>query len=101
MSRGKVSITRAGFGSVRGANVELFTLVNANGLRMSMSTYGGIVTSLEIPDRDGRLDDVVLGFDTVEGYVSSSPYFGSTVGRVGNRIRMGRFELSGTTYQLA
>lgn len=101
MSRGKVSITRTGFGSVRGADVDLFTLVNAHGLRMSMATYGGIVTSLEVPDRDGRLDDVVLGFDNVEGYVGSTTYFGATVGRVGNRIRLGRFELAGVPYRLA
>lgn len=101
MSSSKVTISRAPFGTVRGAEVELFTLVNANGLRLSMSTYGGIVRSLEVPDREGRLGDVVLGFDRVDDYVSSSPYFGATVGRIGNRIRLGRFELGGREYRLA
>jgi aldose 1-epimerase len=101
MSSSKTSISRAGFGSVRGATADLYTLVNANGLRMSLSTYGGIVTMLEVPDREGRLADVVLGFESVDGYVTSSPYFGATVGRIGNRIRRGQFELDGRRYAVA
>ena len=64
-------------------------------------TYGGIVQSLETPDRAGKLDDVVLGFDDLQGYVKSSPYFGAIVGRYGNRIAGGRFTLDGKTYKLA
>src|SRR5262245_27323488 len=100
MASGKSSISRAGFGTVRGTGVDLYTLVNANGLRLTMSTYGGIVTSLEVPDREGRLADVVLGFDDVDSYVRLSPYFGATVGRIGNRIRAGRFELDGKEYRV-
>jgi aldose 1-epimerase len=100
MASGRSSIARAAFGSVRGTEVDLYTLVNANGLRLSMSNYGGIVTQLHVPDRDGRVADVVLGFDKVDDYLTSSPYFGATVGRIGNRIRAGKFWLQ-REYQVA
>ena len=62
--------------------------------------YGGIVVSLTVPDKDGKLDDVVLGFDTVAGYEKDSPYFGALIGRYGNRIAKGKFSLDGKAYQL-
>ncbi len=100
-SSGKASVTRALFGATRdGAVVHVFTLTNVNGLEMRAMTYGGIILSLPVPDRDGRLDDIVLGYDDLEGYLTDSPYFGAIVGRYGNRIANGRFTLDGETHQL-
>jgi aldose 1-epimerase len=84
-----------------GRSVEAFTLVNAHGLELRAITYGGIIVSLKTPDRDGRMADIVLGFDTLAGYLTNAPYFGAIVGRYANRIARGRFTLDGTTYQLA
>jgi len=84
-----------------GVAVERYTLTNSAGERVRILTYGGIVQTLEVPDRDGRLGNVVLGFPTLEGYLSTgnSPYFGALIGRYANRIRAGRFSLDGTAYQ--
>ncbi|MFD7403648.1 aldose epimerase family protein [Streptomyces sp. NPDC059866] len=71
------------------------------GTRLKVLSYGGIVQSLEIPDRRGRYTNVSLGFDNIEDYVSSSPYFGALIGRYGNRIAKGRFTLDGKAYQLS
>jgi aldose 1-epimerase len=95
------AVTRAPFGKVDGKDVEVFTLTNAHGLVLKVMTYGAIVTELHVPDRDGKLVDVVLGFDDLAGYVKSNPYFGATVGRVANRIRNARFVLEHKTYELA
>ena len=84
-----------------GEAVELVTLTNAHGVEMRMMTYGGIIVSLRVPDRNGRLGDVVLGYDSLAGYIKDSPYFGAIVGRYGNRIAKGRFTLNGTEYRLA
>ena len=95
------SVTRAPFGTAPdGTPVDVYTLVNSRGIRTRILTYGGIVQTLETPDRTGKLDDVVLGFDDLQGYVKSSPYFGAIVGRYGNRIARGRFTLDGKTYTL-
>lgn len=84
-----------------GVAVDLYTLANANGMRTAITNYGGIVTSLLVPDRSGRLGDVVLGFDSLEGYLAKHPYFGAICGRCVNRIAKGRFALSGVEYILA
>src|SRR5207244_634242 len=84
-----------------GSKVEIFTLTNANGVEVRTMPYGAIIVSLRVPDRGGRMDDVVLGFDTLDGYAAKSPYFGAVVGRYGNRIAKGRFTLDGHTYELA
>ena len=84
-----------------GQAVDLYTLSNASGMRVAIMNYGGIVVSLEVPDRDGKLADVVLGFDSLAGYFDKSPYFGAIVGRYGNRIGAGRFTLDGHDYTLA
>ncbi|MBN2508081.1 MAG: galactose mutarotase [Verrucomicrobia bacterium] len=84
-----------------GQAVQLFTLRNAGGMEARICNYGGIVVSLKVPDRDGNLGDVVLGYDTLAGYLNASPYFGCLVGRYGNRIAKGRFTLNGQTYTLA
>ncbi|MFE9770582.1 aldose epimerase family protein [Streptomyces sp. NPDC005931] len=83
-----------------GTKVHSWSLENG-GTRMRVLSYGGIVQSLEVPDRRGRYANVSLGFDTLEDYVASSPYFGALIGRYGNRIGKGRFTLDGTAYQLS
>jgi len=96
------SVSRAPFGTAPdGTPVEVFTLTNKNGVETRILSYGGIIQSLKTPDKTGKVDDVVLGFDDMAGYVKSSPYFGAIVGRYGNRIARGRFTLDGKTYKLA
>ena len=99
--------TVASFGHLPdGAEILLFTLVNSRGCQATISTYGGTLTSLLVPDRHGTLADVVLGFDVGSGYLSpayrqANPYFGALIGRYGNRIREGKFILAGKSYSLA
>jgi aldose 1-epimerase len=85
----------------RQPQVELFTLTNKSGMEAVITNYGGIVVSLKAPDRNGRLADIVLGHDDLNGYMLKSPYFGAIVGRYGNRIAKGRFKLNGQEYTLA
>ena len=84
-----------------GSSVDLFTLTNANGLSASMTTYGGRVVSFKVPDKKGTLGDIVLGFDTLDGFLADNPYFGALIGRYGNRIGKARFTLDGKLYKLA
>jgi aldose 1-epimerase len=84
-----------------GTAVEVFTLTNSQGLKLRAMTYGAIVLSLETPDRDGKLADIVLGYNSVDEYIKDSPYFGAIVGRYGNRIANGKFSLDGKDYTLA
>ena len=79
----------------------MFTLTNTNGIEMQVLDYGGIITSLRTPDRHGVLGDIVLGFDNITGYLTTSPYFGAIVGRYANRIAKGQFTLDDKTYKLA
>jgi aldose 1-epimerase len=96
------TISRTPFGTtVDGEHAELFTLTNDNGLIAKVTSYGAILTELWVPDRDGALGDVTLGFSELEPYETKSPHFGSTIGRVGNRIAGGRFELDGRVFQMA
>jgi aldose 1-epimerase len=81
-----------------GQQVRLYTLTNAHGLTATIMNYGAIVVSLEVPDRNGKRDDIVLGYDNLQDYVKNSPYFGAIVGRYGNRIGKGRFTLDGVEY---
>ena len=97
--------TATSFGQTKdGAEAQLFTLTNAHGLRATITNYGGIVTSLLVPDKDGKLGDVVLGFDKLADYQGegplASPYFGALIGRYGNRLKNGQFTLDGKKYQL-
>jgi aldose 1-epimerase len=95
-------VSRGPYGrTADGQSVELFTLTNAHGIEVQLTNYGGIITSLKTPDRSGRFDDIVLGYDSLSGYLHKSPYFGAIVGRYGNRIAQGRFTLDGATYRLA
>jgi aldose 1-epimerase len=106
MSKSNSSITKADFGTTPdGARVELYTLRNAKGMTATIMTYGGIVTSLTTPDKNGKFGDVVLGFDSLDGYVNDAyqkamPYFGAFIGRYGNRIANGKFSLDGEEYTL-
>jgi aldose 1-epimerase len=84
-----------------GREVYIFTLKNKNGLSAEITNYGGIVRSLTVPDRDGVMSDIVLGFESFEEYLGGHPYFGALVGRYANRIAEGRFELDGEVYNLA
>jgi len=100
------TIEKAPFGTVDGKAVDIYTLRNAHGLEMKVTTYGGIVTSLRVPDRKGVSGDIVLGFNTIEGYTSEGylkgcPYFGALIGRYGNRIGGAKFTLNGKEYTLA
>jgi aldose 1-epimerase len=95
-------VTRAPFGKTRdGREIEIYTLTNGHGVEVRVITYGGIITSLKVPDRIGNFDDIVLGFDTIDGYLKDPPYFGAIVGRYGNRIANAQFTLNGATYKLA
>ena len=95
------AIEEAAFGEHDGKQVKLFTLTNANGLVLKAMTYGATITEFHVPDKAGKLADIVLGFDTLNGYVEASPYFGATVGRVANRIKNATFKLEGKQYKLA
>jgi aldose 1-epimerase len=96
------SIAKAPFGKTAdGASVDIYTLKNAAGMEVRVITYGGRLVSLKAPGRDGKFADVVLGFDSLEGYLGEHPYFGALVGRYGNRIAKGRFKLDGKEYKLA
>jgi aldose 1-epimerase len=95
-------LSRAPFGtSPDGTPVDLVTLRNRTGMEVRIATYGGIILSLLAPDRDGEVDDVVLGFDALPTYFTKSPYFGSLVGRYANRIARGQFTLDDVRYTLA
>ncbi|MDB4930474.1 MAG: Aldose 1-epimerase, partial [Myxococcaceae bacterium] len=99
---GRVTVRAEAFGvAADGAAVRRFTLTNARGSAAQVTDYGATLLGLWVPDRDGRLDDVVLGFDALDPYTREHPYFGSTVGRYANRIAGGRFSLDGREYALA
>ncbi len=88
------------YGSVRDQAVERYTLTNGGGMRARILSYGGIIQSLEVPDRSGQPANVTLGFASLDEYVRANPFFGALVGRVANRIANARFPLDGVTYEL-
>ncbi|HET8656243.1 MAG TPA: aldose epimerase family protein, partial [Longimicrobiaceae bacterium] len=93
-------MSQAPFGTTTdGVPVHRFTLTNANGMQVQLMDYGATITSIRVPDRDGRMADVVLGFDSLSDYEAKSPYFGATIGRYANRIAGGRFTVDGKQYQ--
>ncbi|MES2332356.1 MAG: aldose epimerase family protein [Bacteroidota bacterium] len=97
----KPGITEKPFGVFENEAITQYTLTNANGMKVSIINYGGTVTNLMTPDKDKHMGDVVLGFDSLGGYLQKgNPYFGCLVGRYGNRIAKGKFTLDGATYQL-
>jgi len=97
-----VNIEKEFFGKTSdGTDVSQYTLKNSNGMHVSVINYGGIITSWKAKDRDGNYKDIVLGFNDLSEYESSSPYFGALIGRYGNRIKEGKFNLDGVEYTLA
>jgi aldose 1-epimerase len=88
------------FGTHDGRSVTLYTLTNSHGVEVRTMNYGGIILAIRVPDRKGQVADVVLGHDTLEGYIPNPPYFGAIVGRYANRIANGAFTLDGKTYTL-
>jgi len=96
------TVQRSLFGELPdGREVYAYTLDNGRGVKVEAITYGGIIVSLDTPDRRGRRSDIVLGYDDLSGYLKETPYFGAIIGRYGNRIANARFTLDGRTYQLA
>jgi aldose 1-epimerase len=99
--RGELGIEKESFGRTGGEAVDLYTLTNSHCMEVKIITYGGIVQSLSVPDRDGDVTNVALGFDNLQDYVeNNSPYFGAIIGRYANRIAGGEFTLDGVTYEL-
>jgi aldose 1-epimerase len=86
---------------INGKSIDLYNIRNSNGVIVQITNYGGKIVSLIVPDRDGNFDDIVTGYDNIEGYIKGDNSFGATIGRYGNRIANGKFELEGETYSLA
>lgn len=98
----KMEITKEPFGKTKDSTeIYLFTLTNDQGMVAKITNYGGILTELFVPDKDGNFEDVVLGFDNLEDYLGDHPHFGGIIGRFGNRIAKGKFSIDGTEYTLA
>jgi aldose 1-epimerase len=94
-------VTKVSWGEADGKPVDLYTLTNANGVQVKITNYGGVVTSWVTPDKAGNKSNVVLGFDSLSGYLAKPPYFGAIIGRYGNRIGKGTFKIDTATFQLA
>jgi Galactose mutarotase and related enzymes len=100
-SNDKMTVSVAPYGKTKsGKPINLYALRNANGMEVDIINYGAIVTSIRVPDRNGKVEDVTLGYDTLAGWEKGTSYFGSVVGRYGNRIAKGKFTLDGKTYSL-
>ncbi len=96
------SVQESSYGTLSsGEEIRLFTLTNSQGMEVGIITYGGIVTSIKVPDKAGNMGEVTLGFDDLKGYEGTHPFFGALIGRYGNRIAKGKFTLEKTTYSLA
>jgi len=97
----KMSVIKEKWGNVDNKDVFLYTLKNKNGIVVKITNYGGIITSILLPDAKGRMGDIVLGYDSLKGYLAATPYFGAIVGRYANRIAKGTFKLEKKVYKLA
>lgn len=97
----KAGITQAGWGEFDSSKVYLYTLTNSKGTEVKITNYGGIVTSFVTADKNGNRSSIIIGFDSLNGYLAKPPYFGALIGRYGNRIADAKFTLDGTTYKLA
>lgn len=96
------TIQKSTYGTTpEGERVDLYTLKNSNGVTVDIITYGGIITSLKVPNKQGDFENIVLGYDSLDLYVEKNPFFGALVGRYGNRIADAKFTLEGVTYSLA
>jgi aldose 1-epimerase len=101
-SKHEPQVRKESFGKTgAGRPVDLYTLTNSKGVEVRAMTYGGIIVSLRVPDKSGNLGDIVLGHETLEGYLPNTPYFGVIVGRYANRIANATFTLDGVKYTLA
>ncbi|MDP4644597.1 MAG: galactose mutarotase [Opitutales bacterium] len=100
-SGGPASIALNDFGEFEGKPVTLYTMTNEQGMVAKITDYGGIVVSLLVPDRDGKLEDVVLGFEDFAAYEADEGWYGAITGRTANRIKHGKFSIDGNNYQLA
>jgi aldose 1-epimerase len=101
-AQGKAQIQKRSFGKSSDQKpVELYTLTNNRGVEVQIMTFGGAVVALKVPDRSGKIQDVVLGYDNLDGYLKNNPHFGGIIGRYGNRIAKGSFSLNGRQYSLA
>ena len=97
---------KSDFGAINGDKVELFTLKNNNGIEVKITNYGATITSIVVPNKEGKLENITCGFDSLDGYFSeeykaNSPYFGCTVGRYCSQIKDAKFTLNGQEYQLS
>ena len=98
---GACQVSKAPFGeTLEGKKVDIYTFHNTNGVEARICNYGGLLVSFKCPDRDGKIGDVVLGYDDLNGYLTNSPYFGAMIGRYGNRIARGKFTLDDVVYHL-
>ena len=96
------NIKKSSFGKTpEGQAVDLYTMTNKKGMEIAVTNFGGILVSVKVPDRSGKVADVVLGYDSLDGYVKDKSYFGAIIGRYGNRIAKGKFSIDGVTYTLA
>lgn len=95
-----MNITESIFGELNGHKIKSYTISNDHGMSVSCIEYGGIITGISVPDREGNIENVVLGFDTLEEYINHSPFFGAIIGRVAGRVAGSAFTLDGTVYQL-
>lgn len=95
-----MNVTENIFGELNGQTVKSFTISNDNGMEVTCIDYGCIITKINVPDQEGTIENVVLGFDTLEEYLNYSPFFGSVIGRVAGRIQQSKFDLDGVTYPL-
>ena len=101
-ARGKCTVPQESFGKTpAGSEETLFVCRNAQGCEVRLTSYGARIVAVTVPDREGKLANVTLGFDTLAGYVAHKSFFGCTTGRFANRIAQGRFKLDGKSYQLA
>src|ERR1700757_1108653 len=97
----KSTMKKQSFGKTSdGRPVDLYTLTNQKGMEVAITNFGGIIVALKVPDRKGKIDDVVLGYDALDGYLLNKAFFGAIIGRYGNRIAHGKFTLNGTTYNI-
>ncbi len=97
----EITILRESFGEFEGEKVDIYTLKNINDIEIKITNYGGIVTSILLPDKNGKFDDVALGYNALQDYLKNNPYFGAVIGRYGNRIGNAKFALNGEEYTLA
>ncbi|WP_420400463.1 aldose epimerase family protein [Flagellimonas sp.] len=99
-SSAQTNIKKQHWGNVGGKPVYLYSLTNANGMCLELTNFGGIITSIFVPDKDGNMADVVLGYDNLQQYIDPNPSMGAIIGRFANRIRNGKFTIDGQTYQV-